>query len=121
MQILIIEDRREQARLIQAIIQKNSKHQVTCCVDAFDGFAIMKAMSSLDVVILDNEMPYANGKDFLRKIKATKSLSSVPVVMISANENYESFRDLGADFCLHKPFGRDDIMKILSQIEDEGL
>ena len=118
MQILIIEDRREQARLIQKIIQKNSKHQVMCCEDAFDGFAIMKTLSSLDVVILDNELPYVYGKEFLKKIKATESLKEVPVVMITANEDYKSFKEIGADCCLHKPFTRDDIMNILSLIED---
>ena len=121
MQILIIEDRREQARLIQKIIQKNSKHQVMCCEDAFDGFAIIKALSSLDVVILDNELPFANGKEFLQKLKSTESLKNVPVVMITANDDYDSFKDIGADFCLHKPFSRDDIMNILDQIEDEDL
>lgn len=117
MNILIIEDRKGQARLIQKIIQKNSNHQVLCCEDAFDGYVMMKALKSLDVVILDNELPYANGMDFLQKIKDSENFKGIPVIMSTADDDYESFKILGADYCLHKPFSKHDIMEVLEQVE----
>ena len=117
MNILIIEDRKGQAQLIQKIIQKNSSHQVLYCEDAFDGYVMMKALDTLDVVILDNELPYASGLDFLQKIKASETFKELPVIMSTADEDYESFKCLGANYCLHKPFGKQDLMEILEQVE----
>ncbi|MCM8529671.1 MAG: response regulator [Lentisphaeraceae bacterium] len=119
MNILIVEDKTGQALLIQKIIQKNSSHQVYTAKDAFDGYALLKAMNRVDVVILDNELPYVNGIEFLQKLKAHECMSSIPIVMSTADEEYESFKSVGADYCLKKPFGKQDLMSVLDEINGD--
>ena len=116
MKILIVEDMSGQSRLIHKAVQKNGCHEIITAPDAFDAFAIMKVIS-IDVVILDNEMPFVKGMDLLQKIKATKEFESVKVIMITADAEYESFRCLGADGCLHKPFTGVELNTALDSME----
>jgi two-component system, chemotaxis family, chemotaxis protein CheY len=117
MNILIVEDLAGQAQLIQKVIQKNSSHWVCTATDVFEAYALMKAMERVDVVILDNELPFVNGMDFLRKLKSHSCFSSVPIIMSTADEEYESFKSLGADYCLKKPFGSKELFTILNEIQ----
>jgi two-component system autoinducer 2 sensor kinase/phosphatase LuxQ len=121
MKILIVEDSRGQSILIHKIIQKNGSHEVLICEDAFEAFATIKAVSSFDVVILDNQLPYVSGMDLLRKIKNTKSLASTPVLICTADKDYESFKSLGADACLHKPFTSDKLFEALNQLKAKAI
>ena len=59
MKVLLVEDRSGQARLIHKIILKDDAHEVLICKDAFENFAALGAISGIDVVILDNDLPYA--------------------------------------------------------------
>ena len=113
MKILLVEDRTGQARLIHKIILKDDAHEVLICKDAFEAFAALRAISGIDVVILDNDLPYAQGMDLLQKIRDTKDLSNLKVIMSTADEEFDSFKTLGADDCIHKPFDKDELFKVL--------
>lgn len=114
MKVLLVEDRYGQARLIHKIILKDDAHEVLICKDAFEAFAALRAISGIDVVILDNDLPYAQGMDLLQKIRDTKDLSDLKVVMSTADEEFDSFKTLGADDCIHKPFDKDELFKVLN-------
>ena len=117
MKILIVEDSSGQSLLIHKIIQKNGSHEVIICKDAFEAYAALKVISSFDVVILDNQLPYVSGMDLLRKIKNTKTLSTTSVLVCTADQDYESFKSLGADACLHKPFTSEEFFEALGKLK----
>ena len=77
----------------------------------------MKAVNSLDVVVLDNKLPYANGMDLLQIIKESDNFKNIPIIMSSADDDYESFKTIGADYYLHKPYCKHGIMGILDHVE----
>jgi len=118
MKILLVEDRTGQARLIHKIILKEDTHEVLICKDAFEAFAALRAISGIDVVFLDNDLPYAQGMDLLQKIRDTEDLENLKVVMSTADDEFESFKTLGADDCLHKPFVKNELFRILSEIKN---
>ena len=60
-----------------------------------------------DAILLDLMMPYMNGYEVCRKIRANPKLAEVPVIMITANDNREARikgLEAGADDFLTKPF-----------------
>ncbi|MCM8525041.1 MAG: response regulator [Lentisphaeraceae bacterium] len=118
MKILLVEDRTGQARLIHKIILKDDAHEVIICKDAFEAFAALRAISGIDVVFLDNDLPYEQGMDLLQKIRATEDLSCLKVVMSTADEEYDSFKTLGANDCIHKPFNKDELYRILNEYKN---
>jgi two-component system copper resistance phosphate regulon response regulator CusR len=66
-----------------------------------------------DVVLLDILMPGMDGFAVLKQIKADSALRDIPVIMISALEDFESVIrciELGADDYLPKPFAFDELL-----------
>jgi CheY-like chemotaxis protein len=117
MTVLIVEDTTGQALLIQKIISMGGKHQVIVAKDAFEAYALIKVLSDVDVVILDNKLPYVNGIEFLQKIKSHVIYKNIPVVMSTADDDFASFITVGASYCLHKPYRKQQILDILDKIE----
>ena len=118
MRILLVEDLTGQARLIHKIILKHDSHEVIICKDAFEAFAALRAISGIDVVILDNELPFAQGMDLLQKIRSTPDLQNLKIIMNTADEEFDSFQTLGADDCLKKPFVKEELFSLLDKYKN---
>ena len=114
MKILLVEDLQGQARLIHKILLKHDAHEVIICNDAFEAFSALRAISGIDVVILDNELPYVHGMELLQKIRDTADLSELKIIMSTADEEFDSFKTLGANDCIHKPFDKNELFNILN-------
>ncbi len=68
-----------------------------------------------DLVLLDIWMPVISGDQILRSMKATSSLSNIPVLMYSAStEGSKIAETSGADGFIAKPF---DLDKLIETIE----
>ncbi len=68
-----------------------------------------------DLVLLDIWMPVLSGDQVLRNIKATPSLSRIPILMYSAStEGKNIAKAAGADGFIAKPF---DVNKLLAMIK----
>ena len=73
-----------------------------------------------DMVILDFVMPDMNGIDVLQKIKAQPTTESLPVVMLSANDDTGDLLEeyqFQADHYLAKPFSIKKILDVINQIK----
>lgn len=118
MKILLVEDQLGQANIIHKILLKHNTHEIIICKDAFEAFAILRAVNGIDVVILDNELPYVHGMDLLLKIRSTQDLCDLKVIISTADEEFESFQTLGANECLKKPFRKDELFGILNNFNN---
>jgi len=99
--ILVVEDDEEINNLITEALIKESYN----IIQAFDGKqAIEKYNKDYQLVILDLMIPYFDGIEVLRRIRA---LSTVPVIILSAKDE-ETDRiiglSMGADDYMVKPF-----------------
>lgn len=66
-----------------------------------------------DVVVLDLMMPEMSGIEVLQKIRANPSTTSLPIVMLSADQDSHeivSSHEVSADRYVQKPFGMRDIL-----------
>lgn len=103
MQILLIEDERKVAEIVERGL-KTERFAVDVCLDGQKGWE-MSETYSYDLVILDLMLPGMSGTEILEKIR--RKNHEVPILVLSARdataEKIKNF-ELGADDYLTKPF-----------------
>lgn len=114
--ILVADDDRMLRALLSAILKK---HEV---LQASDGRSAleMAEQERPDLVILDRNMPYLNGMEVLRALRASPSLADIQVIILSAFDKLEDQvqgLQAGADAYLSKA----DLAAKLPGLVDELL
>ncbi|RMD85644.1 MAG: response regulator, partial [Candidatus Dadabacteria bacterium] len=95
--ILLIEDDRDVLDMLSAILRKEM-FDVTEAVNGADGLEKLY-QNPPDIVLCDLMMPKMDGKEFLRRIKASKETKDIPVVILTAADtadNEIALFDIGA-------------------------
>ena len=119
MKVLIIEDEKEIADGIKAVLgTRNLESDIVC--DGDTGLAY--ALSGLyDLILLDVMLPGMNGLDILRNIR--RDGITVPVIVLTARsltEDKVKGFDLGADDYLTKPFASDELLaRVRARLRDK--
>ncbi len=109
--ILIVDDTPDNLRLLSEMLLK----QGYTVRSAISGTAAFMAMNTRcpDLILLDINMPYLNGYDVCRQIKANKSTHDIPVLFLSAfNETIDkvkAFQVGGLDY-ITKPFQVEEVL-----------
>ncbi len=112
--ILIIEDDKDIARLIQYNLDK-AGHACEVAVSGEDGLKALMRQPA-DLVLLDVMLPGADGFEICRRIKQDESCKNIPVIMLTA-KGEEVDRvvglELGAEDYVVKPFSpRELVLRI---------
>lgn len=75
----------------------------------------MVLQSPPDLLIVDVELPYMSGRDFVATLVADQSIPFIPVIFITENENFEPHAELlGADYIV-KPCRVDEVLKLVAK------
>lgn len=115
--ILVIDDEENIVELLQFNLE-TSDYEVDYSYDGFDGFLKAKEIKP-DLILLDWMLPNISGIDMLKKIRNDKSLSDIPVIMLTA-KNMESDKieglELGADDYITKPFSIKELLARVSSV-----
>src|SRR5258708_9986218 len=103
MRLLIVEDERKLARLLQGLLQ-DENHAVDL---AFDGEEALEFVRSgdYDLILLDVMLPRMDGLEVCRQIRGKRI--QTPILMLTARTSIEdrvAGLDAGADDYLTKPF-----------------
>ena len=101
--ILVAEDSITSRMLIKGILE-SAGYRVQTAVDGMEAFAALR-VGTFDCVVSDVEMPRMNGFDLTARIRADRSLSELPVVLVTAldsREDKERGIDVGANAYLVK-------------------
>lgn len=113
--ILIIDDDREIASTLQAVLQ-HAGHRVTLAPNGMEGQRLIESLSP-DLVITDMMMPRMGGFPVLEFIR---TLAKKPrVIMITANEGgrHKAYAEmLGVDDYLRKPFPMEALVESVNRI-----
>lgn len=106
--ILLIEDEKNIAKLIEAILSSNG-FDVVIAKNAADGYA-MTSSHCPDLIILDLGLPDFDG---IQLIEMVRSWSAVPIVVVSARSSERDKVEVleqGADDYITKPFGGAELL-----------
>ncbi len=115
--ILIVEDSRLQADLLEYVLTQNG-YEVT---SARNGLEAIEAMSAARpfMVISDILMPVMDGFELCRRIKADDSLKEIPVLLLTALSDPEDVLkglECGADSFITKPYNEDYLLSQISRV-----
>ncbi|MBP9854051.1 MAG: response regulator [Candidatus Omnitrophica bacterium] len=111
--ILLVDDEEDLVGMAKRKLERNG-YIVEVAYNGKEGLAKVKT-SPFDLIITDVVMPVMDGFTFYKLLKDDQTTSSIPVIILTARSNMEySFRALGVDDFLAKPF---DGEKLLSKIE----
>lgn len=118
--ILAVDDERHIVRLIQVNLERAGYRVVT----ANDGREALKKIGEdqPDLVILDVMMPYLNGFETLKQIRANPKTRNLPVIMLTAKaQDQDVFQgySFGADIYLTKPFNPVELLTFVKRIFTE--
>lgn len=106
--VLVVDDD-PSARDLLGLHLRNEGYQVMVAEDALIAGRILFA-SPPDVMVVDVEMPYLSGIEFVSVMLADSTLPDIPVVFISAHEQYrERAEALGCVF-LGKPIQKSQVL-----------
>jgi CheY-like chemotaxis protein len=110
--ILVIDDE-ESMRLLLKLHLGNAGYDVLVAEDAIvAGHLIVE--HAPDLLIVDVQMPYMNGYEFVAALKGDPTTSNIPVVFLTTDENVaEHARKLGASAYLNKPVRADKLLEVV--------
>ncbi|MDZ4721585.1 MAG: response regulator [Roseiflexaceae bacterium] len=112
MHILVVDDNRDILDLIYRLLVADG-YEVTTASNGRDALQ-QEAATHPDLIILDVNLPFVNGWDICRRIKAKRAVPILLLTVRAEQIDIERSRDAGADGHIAKPF---DIADFLAQIE----
>jgi DNA-binding response OmpR family regulator len=89
--------------------------EVLVAEDGYAGIELAKVRKP-DLIILDIMMPYFNGIEVCKKLKADYNTKDIPIVFLSVlaqKEDIEMGKEAGAEFFLTKPYDSGKLNLIL--------
>lgn len=118
--ILAVDDERHIVRLIQVNLERAGYEVIT----AYDGREALKKIDEErpDMVVLDVMMPYMDGLETLKLIRANPDTRDMPVIMLTAKaQDQDVFRGYshGVDIYLTKPFNPMELLTFVKRIFTE--
>ena len=78
----------------------------------------------VDIALLDKMMPGMNGLDMLQRIKSSKNLRHIPVILQTGDAGVEQMKkglETGASYYLTKPFSPDILIALLRSTVNECI
>jgi CheY-like chemotaxis protein len=126
-QVLLIEDNRGDAVLTRRAFRRSRiGNEITVAESGEKGLSILRREGEYsdaprpDIILLDLNLPYMNGKDFLSKVKDDPALRRIPVIVLSSSS---ADSDIDAAYTRHasgyitKPVASDTYDNVVSRIE----
>ena len=119
MQVLVVEDERRMAELLQQGLQEEG-HSVVLAANGREGLAMAESYS-FDVILLDVMLPGIDGFSIAKKLRGARN--QTPILMLTARDATQDVIEglnLGADDYLVKPFAFDVLLARLRAVSRRG-
>lgn len=116
--ILVADDDPAILRLIQTILEKDG-YRVVTARDGREAYKILQRDTDFIAGILDVVMPQISGPELVRYMKTEKRLMSIPVMMMTAEQDPKLSSDsfaAGAVVFLPKPFTTAQLQTMLQML-----
>lgn len=118
MRILVVDDDPDALRTLAMLLER--EHEVVTCAGGAEAIAGLRG-HAVDLVLTDLSMPPPDGFDVMRAVQEMPAPPPVAVVtaLDSARAAIEALRLGAADF-LVKPASRDEVLSVVSRIEERN-
>lgn len=113
--ILIIDDEAEFVDMLK-IRLKASGYEVEVAYDGEGGLKLSKTAKP-DLILLDIMLPKIDGYEICSLIRKDGNGRRIPIILLTAlDQNPDSFKEVGADFCIIKPFEPEALLKKIREL-----
>ena len=109
MKILVVEDTEIDRKLITKILVRIKNIEVITAEDAFEGYAVLKAIDDIDLLVLDHQMPFVKGSVFIQKLRKASRFKNLLILVSTSEGKIEEFVDNGANIGIQKPYTSSDL------------
>jgi CheY-like chemotaxis protein len=116
--ILVVDDEKLVLEVMQSRFEIKGYEVETC---SYSEEALEKVLTgSFDLVLVDYNMPVLKGDDICQTIRSDSRLKDLPVIIMTAYVQHERqfFIERGATDVIYKPFGIEELMKMIQQYLD---
>jgi DNA-binding response OmpR family regulator len=110
--VLVVEDDEHIAKVLSFMLERQG-YRVTHVADGRAASDYVAASGAPDLVLLDVMLPYVDGYEIVRQIRARAGWAGVPVLMLTAkNAEQDTVRalDAGANDFIVKPFQPNELL-----------
>ncbi len=131
MEIMLVEDSLVDARItIEALRNCGIHHRVTLfrdggeAVDFLQQKGIFSRAPRPDVILLDLILPHTDGMELLKTLRATESIESIPVVVLTSSDDgsdKENCEALGVTTYIRKPFNETKFLSVIRRFKELSL
>ncbi len=118
--VLYIDDSEDNIRLVQGMLKRRPGVELRTATTGRDGVKAA-AEDPPALILLDNHLPDANGRQVLRELASAPVTAAIPVIIISGDASRETISDLrgaGAVDYLVKPFDIHRLMTVIGRYVD---
>ncbi|MCX6123255.1 MAG: response regulator [Proteobacteria bacterium] len=120
--VLVVDDEEIMRNAIKRVLENENFNVLV----AEDGFALSKVLetTSLDLILLDVNLPWVDGFELCHLVKSHQALSHVPIIMVSGRKSTEDIQKgmaMGADDFVSKPFDVDYLLNSIQRALDKAV
>ncbi|GAB5514182.1 response regulator [Rhodopirellula baltica] len=111
MNVLIVDDSRVIRKMIGRIMKKLG-YEIFEAGNGIEGLAELSKMDTVDLILVDWNMPEMNGLEFVKAVRADASISSVPMIMVTTESEMNRMAlafMAGVNEYIMKPFTEENI------------
>jgi len=122
LKILAVDDEPEVLKLIKTMVEPLG-YEVVTLADSREAVRRLER-EKFDGVLVDVVMPYLDGFELTRRLRASPLNAGVPIIMITGRNDAESMRkgfSLGVTFFLAKPFTSDRLYNLFNAVRGSML
>jgi signal transduction histidine kinase/CheY-like chemotaxis protein len=112
--VILVDDDRASLDLMSAYLD-GSPTRVLCATDGVEALELIRQVRPA-AVVLDIKLPRLDGWQVLAELKTTPVTAAIPVVIASVVDDRPRGLGLGADVCLRKPVGRQELVDALRSV-----
>lgn len=120
--VLVVEDNDDISYLIRFLLEREG-WRVEIARDGNEAENLIAAMQPPGLIVLDVMLPYVDGFELLRQLRARKGWAKVPVLMLTAkSQEADIVRALegGASDYVVKPFKPNELLARVKRLLKEG-
>jgi two-component system, chemotaxis family, chemotaxis protein CheY len=116
--VLVADDDPVMRHLVTTLL-KQREYEAVVASDGREAYRILQTDSRFSAAIFDMTMPFLEGLDLIRYMKSEKRLMSIPIMMISAEQDIKLMADsfsAGATAFLPKPFTPEQLQSAIRML-----
>jgi two-component system chemotaxis response regulator CheY len=112
MRAMVVDDSRAMRTLLRNLLKSTGLDVVAEAGNGIEALAALKAAGTVDVALVDWNMPEMNGFEFIQAVRADDTWMAMRIIMVTTESEIEKMTkalEAGANEYIMKPFTKDAI------------